>query len=154
MEAEDAQKALRLAFKHDAGGDTAAAIKWTKKSIAIYKTPAAEALLIRLEKSGASGNGASAAASASASSSSAAAGASTSAEGLRSRASAQSNGRSAADTPHAAPKRAYTRRSSRWSRASRRPAATFTRCSVWKKTVDENGIKKAYKKACASAASG
>jgi DnaJ family protein B protein 12 len=135
MEAEDAQKALRLAFKHDAGGDTAAAIKWTKKSIAIYKTPAAEALLIRLEKSGAS-----------ASSSSAAAGASTSAEGLRSRASAQSNGRSAADTPHAAPKRAYTQAQLEVVTRIKKAGGDFYKVLGVEKTVDENGIKKAYKK--------
>ena len=143
MEAEDAQKALRLAFKHDANGDTAAAIKWARKSIAIYKTPSAEALLVRLEKSGASGNAASASASASSSS---AAGASTSAEGLRSRTSAQSNGRSASETTHTAPKRAYTQAQLEVVTRIKKAGTDFYKVLGVEKTVDENGIKKAYKK--------
>lgn len=144
MEAEDAQKALRLAFKHDANGDTAAAIKWTKKSIAIFKTPSAEALLVRLEKSGASGNGASTSASASASTSSTAAG--TSAEVLRSRASAQTNGRSASETTHTAPKRAYTQAQMEVVTKVKTAGGDFYKVLGVEKTVDENGIKKAYKK--------
>lgn len=142
MEAEDAQKALRLAFKHDANGDTAAAIKWTKKSIAIFKTPSAEALLIRLEKSGASGNGAST--SASASTSSTTAGASSSAEGLRSRTSAQTNGRS--ETTHSAPKRAYTQAQMEVVTKVKKAGGDFYAVLGVEKSVDENGIKKAYKK--------
>ncbi|TKY84917.1 hypothetical protein EX895_005997 [Sporisorium graminicola] len=144
MEAEDAQKALRLAFKHDANGDTAAAIKWTKKSIAIYKTPSAEALLVRLEKSGASGSGASA--SASASTSSAAAGASSSSEGLRSRASAQPNGRSTSDATHSAPKRPYTQAQLEVVTRVKKAGGDFYKVLGVEKTVDENGIKKSYKK--------
>ncbi|SPO21672.1 related to HLJ1 - Co-chaperone for Hsp40p [Ustilago trichophora] len=140
MEAEDAQKALRLAFKHDANGDTAAAIKWTKKSIAIYKTPSAEALLVRLEKSGASGNGASA--SASASTSSAAAGASSSTEGLRTRPTA----RSASETTNTAPKRAYTQAQLEVVTRIKKAGGDFYQILGVEKTVDENGIKKAYKK--------
>ena len=141
MEAEDAQKALRLAFKHDANGDTAAAIKWAKKSIAIYKTPSAEALLVRLEKSGASGNGASASAS-----SSSAAGASSSADGLRSRTSAASNGRSASETANTAPKRAYTQAQMEVVTRIKKAGGDFYQVLGVEKTVDENGIKKAYKK--------
>lgn len=140
MEAEDAQKALRLAFKHDANGDTAAAIKWAKKSIAIYKTPSAEALLVRLEKSGASGNGASA-------SSSSAAGASSSADGLRSRTAASSNGRAtSSSTTHEAPKRAYTQAQMEVVTRIKKAGADFYQVLGVEKTVDENGIKKAYKK--------
>ncbi|GAC97044.1 hypothetical protein PHSY_004628 [Pseudozyma hubeiensis SY62] len=141
MEADDAQKALRLAFKHDANGDTASAIKWAKKSIAIFKTPSAEALLVRLEKSGASGNAASA--SASTSSASATAGASSSSEGLRSRASASTNGRS---TSEAAPKRAYTQAQMEVVTRIKKAGADFYQVLGVEKTVDENGIKKAYKK--------
>ncbi|SOV06657.1 related to HLJ1 - Co-chaperone for Hsp40p [Ustilago sp. UG-2017a] len=144
MEAEDAQKALQLAFKHYSNGDTAAAIKWAKKSVAIYKTPSAEALLVRLEKSGASGNGASTSASASSSS---AAGASSSAEGLRSRTTAsQVNGRSAAETTHSAPKRAYTSAQMEVVTRIKKAGGDFYKVLGVEKTVDENGIKKAYKK--------
>ncbi|CDR87754.1 related to HLJ1-Co-chaperone for Hsp40p [Sporisorium scitamineum] len=146
MEAEDAQKALRLAFKHDANGDTAAAIKWAKKSIAIYKTPSAEALLVRLEKSGASGSGASASASASASTSFAAPGASSSSEGLRSRTSAQTNGRSASETTHTAPKRPYTQAQMEVVTRVKKAGGDFYKVLGVEKTVDENGIKKSYKK--------
>ncbi|KAJ9477528.1 J domain-containing protein [Pseudozyma hubeiensis] len=141
MESDDAQKALRLAFKHDANGDTASAIKWAKKSIAIFKTPSAEALLVRLEKSGASGSAASA--SASTSSASATAGASSSSEGLRSRATASTNGRS---TSEAAPKRAYTQAQMEVVTRIKKAGADFYQVLGVEKTVDENGIKKAYKK--------
>lgn len=144
MEADDAQKALRLAFKHDANGDTAAAIKWAKKSIAIFKTPSAEALLVRLEKSGASGSGTSA--SASTSSKSATASASSSAEGLRSRSSAQANGRSASETAHSAPKRSYTQAQMEVVTRIKKAGGDFYQVLGVEKTVDDNGIKKAYKK--------
>ncbi|SNX82596.1 related to HLJ1 - Co-chaperone for Hsp40p [Melanopsichium pennsylvanicum] len=142
MEAEDAQKALRLAFKHDVSGDTASAIKWAKKSIAIYKTPSAEALLIRLEKSGASGGNN--AASASASSSASAAGASQFAEGLRSRTAASSS--KASETTHTVPKRAYTQAQMEVVTRIKKAGADFYQVLGVEKTVDENGIKKAYKK--------
>ncbi len=141
MEAEDAQKALRLAFKHDANGDTAAAIKWAKKSIAIYKTPSAEALLIRLEKSGASGNGASASASTSST-----AGASSSAEGLRSRTAAQPSKSTASQSNNTAPKRAYTQAQMEVVTRIKKAGGDFYGVLGVEKTVDENGIKKAYKK--------
>ncbi|PWZ03198.1 DnaJ-domain-containing protein [Testicularia cyperi] len=152
MEAEDAQKALNLALKHDANGDTAAAIKWTRKSIAIFKTPSAEALLVRLEKSGASGNAnsstsASTSTSASATGTSARSAPSSSANsgGLRARTTPAANGASAGSTTEA-PKRQYTPAQMEIVKRVRTAGADFYKVLGVEKTVDENGIKKAYKK--------
>lgn len=55
MDAEEARKALDLARKHDENGNTAAALKWARKSVAIYSTPEAMALFTRLREKGAQG---------------------------------------------------------------------------------------------------
>lgn len=55
MDAEEARKALDLARKHDANGSTESALKWARKSIAIYSTPEAVALFARLKEKGAEG---------------------------------------------------------------------------------------------------
>ncbi|EPQ29669.1 uncharacterized protein PFL1_02889 [Pseudozyma flocculosa PF-1] len=136
MESEEAQKALNLALKHDGNGDTAAAIKWAKKSIAIYSTPSAEALLIRLEKSGASGSAAS----------SSFASASTSKEGLRARSTASANGSTSASTPSSAPKREYTQAHVEVVTKVKRAGGDFYKVLGVEKTVDDGGIKKAYRK--------
>ena len=133
MESEEAQKALNLALKHDGNGDTAAAIKWAKKSIAIHATPAAQALLIRLEKSGASGS--------SSSSASASASASSSKDGLRSRASASASASSKPET-----KREYTQAQVEVVTRVKKAGGDFYKVLGVEKTVDENGIKKAYRK--------
>lgn len=53
MDAEEARKAFELARKHDSSGNTDAALKWARKSVAIYSTPEATTLVTRLEKFGA-----------------------------------------------------------------------------------------------------
>lgn len=136
MESEEAQKALQLALKHDNNGDTASAIKWAKKSIAIYKTPSAEALLIRLERSGASGSAAAA------TSSSASAGGSSA--GLRARPASTNNG--SARTVPTAPKREYTAAQMEIVKKVRSAGGDFYKVLGVEKTVEESGIKKAYKK--------
>lgn len=55
MEADDAQKALNLARKHDANGNRDAALKWARKSVSIYSTPEATTLVSRLETVGTQG---------------------------------------------------------------------------------------------------
>lgn len=52
MDAEEARKALDLARKHDANGNTESALKWARKSVAIYTTPEATTLVSRLETQG------------------------------------------------------------------------------------------------------
>ncbi|WFD20807.1 Chaperone protein dnaJ [Malassezia caprae] len=56
MDAEEARKALDLARKHDMNGNTEAALKWARKSVAIYSTPEAMALFTRLKQQGAQGS--------------------------------------------------------------------------------------------------
>ena len=51
MDAEEARKAFELARKHDSSGNTDAALKWARKSVAIYSTPEATTLVTRLELS-------------------------------------------------------------------------------------------------------
>ncbi|PWN53843.1 DnaJ-domain-containing protein [Violaceomyces palustris] len=141
MESEEAQKALSLALKHDANGDTVAAIKWAKKSISIHSTPAAQALLVRLEKNGATG------------SSTAASGAqpssSSSSEGLRSRATASasvhSNGSAKRDPPEEK-KREYTAAQVEVVKKVKKAGGDFYAVLGVEKTVEEGGIKKAYRK--------
>ncbi|PKI85315.1 Chaperone protein dnaJ [Malassezia vespertilionis] len=57
MESEEAHKALGLAQKHVSDGNTAAALKWARKSVSIHATPEATALVAKLEKQGVSSNG-------------------------------------------------------------------------------------------------
>lgn len=57
MDAEEARKALDLSRKHDMNGNTEAALKWARKSVAIYSTPEAMALFTRLKEKGAQGGG-------------------------------------------------------------------------------------------------
>ncbi|KAN0059715.1 Chaperone protein dnaJ [Thecaphora frezii] len=136
MESEEAQKALNLAIKHDGNGDTAAAIKWAKKSIAIYATPAAEALLIRLEKSGASG----------ATASTSSASASTSKENLRSRSTAATSDSQSSAEASGASKREYTQAHVEVVTRVKKAGGDFYKVLGVEKTVDDNGIKKAYRK--------
>mgnify|MGYP002719352878 FL=1 len=55
MDADEARKALDLARKHDENGNIEAALKWARKSVAIYSTPEAMALFTRLKEKGAQG---------------------------------------------------------------------------------------------------
>ncbi|WFD41557.1 Chaperone protein dnaJ [Malassezia psittaci] len=56
MEMDDALKALGLARKHDASGNKDAALKWARKSVAIYRTEEAVTLVSRLETVGTQGS--------------------------------------------------------------------------------------------------
>ena len=55
MDADEARKALDLARKHDENGNIEAALKWARKSVAIYSTPEAMALFTRLKEKGTQG---------------------------------------------------------------------------------------------------
>ena len=55
MDADEARKALDLARKHDENGNIDAALKWARKSVAIYSTPEAMALFTRLKEKGTQG---------------------------------------------------------------------------------------------------
>ena len=152
----EANKAFQLALKHDAAGNTAGAIKWATKSLSISASAQARDLLQRLQTTGASGAGAgssSAGASTSSSSASAAAGA----DGLRQRGATQ--GSSAANgkgkAPEAEPKteRAYTAEQLAVVKRIRKAGGDFYAVLGVEKTVDDNGIKKAYRKVCCSGVS-
>ncbi|CAO1615450.1 unnamed protein product [Parajaminaea phylloscopi] len=127
-------KALGLARKYDDQGDLLSAVKWCKKSIAIHSTPAAVAMLTRLETkgvNGASGSGTSASASQGKTNGSTA--------GAKERTTASSSSEKK-------PERAYTKEQAAVVTKIKSAGGDFYKVLSVEKTVDENGIKKAYRK--------
>lgn len=134
----EASKALGLARKYDDQGDLSNAVKWCKKSIAIHSTPEAAALLTRLETRGVDG----VKSSGTSTTSTSAGAANGSARGLKNRASS-------ATSPMATekkPKRAYTEEQAAVVSRIKRSGGDFYKVLSVEKTVDDNGIKKAYRK--------
>lgn len=123
----ESEKALGLARKYDEQGDLANAIKWCKKSIAISETPSARALLTRLETKGVNG------------------GASTS-SGVKS--NGDSSGGTEAKSREGKEKkeRTYTAEQVAVVKRIRSAGGDFYKVLSVEKTVDDNGIKKAYRK--------
>lgn len=130
----ESEKALNLARKYDDQGDLSSAIKWCNKSIAIESTPAAKALLSRLQTKGVNG------ASGSSSSSSSSGGAPTNGTTTTKKPSA------AAATPEKQKERAYTSEQLAVVKRIRSAGGDFYKVLSVEKTVDDNGIKKAYRK--------
>lgn len=132
----ESEKALGLARKYDEQGDLAGAIKWCNKSIAIQDSPAARALLSRLQTKGVNG------------------GASTSGSNADSTSTtAKQRPAAAAGTASASPssapekkERAYTKEQSAVVSRIRAAGGDFYKVLGVEKTVDDNGIKKAYRK--------
>lgn len=142
-EVEEAQKALSLARKYDLEGNTSSAIKWTRKSLSINSTEEARSLLKRLEAQGSSGKGAASGSGAEGSSASGTANGSAGgagAEGLRQRGSA---GGASADPKK---ERTYTAEQLAVVKRVRKAGGDFYAVLGVEKSVDENGIKKAYRK--------
>lgn len=131
----ESSKALSLARKYDDQGDLSSAIKWCKKSIAIHSTPEAAALLSRLETKGVNGASSSKASGAAAGSSS------SSSAGVKSRASA---GASTATPPK--PDRAFTKEQAAIVTKIKGAGGDFYKVLGVEKTVEDGGIKKAYRK--------
>lgn len=141
----EASKALSLARKYDDQGDLGSAVKWCKKSIGIHATPEAQALLTRLETrgvngaSGSSSSGSNGAAKASGEDSTATANGSS---GIRSR----SNAAPATSGSSAKPDRTYTKEQVAMVSKIKSAGGDFYKVLSVEKTVDDNGIKKAYRK--------
>lgn len=125
-------KALALARKYDDQGDLSNAVKWCKKSIAIHSTPEAVALLTRLETKGVNG--------ASSSKSSA------STPPSHANGAAKSRTASASAQPEKKPERAYTKEQAAVVTRIKTAGGDFYKVLSVEKTVDDNGIKKAYRK--------
>ena len=137
----ESEKALNLARKYDEQGDLSNAIKWCNKSIAIESTPAAKALLSRLQTKGVNG--------ASSSSSGSSGGVKTNGSATKERPSAAAAAAAAA-APEKQKERAYTSEQLAVVKRIRSAGGDFYKVLSVEKTVDENGIKKAYRKVCTS----
>ncbi|KDN43187.1 DnaJ-domain-containing protein [Tilletiaria anomala UBC 951] len=141
-EVEEALKALSLARKHDLSGNTEAALKWARKSCSISKTKEAAALLARLESRGASGKGPSEHASSSAATN----GSANPAARSRSATGASSAPAFTSVAPEEKKERAYTKQQLEIVQRIRKSGGDFYQVLGVEKTVDDNGIKKAYRK--------
>ncbi|PWN19386.1 DnaJ-domain-containing protein [Microstroma glucosiphilum] len=142
----ESSKALGLARKYDDQGDLANAIKWCKKSISIHSTPEASALLSRLETKGV--NGAS-----SSSTSASTPGSTSAANGGAGGAAANGGSAARARTTGSGGKekakeeaRAYTPEQAAVVAKIKAAGGDFYKVLSVEKTVEENGIKKAYRK--------
>ncbi|CAO1619506.1 unnamed protein product [Sympodiomycopsis kandeliae] len=131
----ESEKALNLARKYDESGDLSNAIKWCNKAIAIGDSPSAKALLSRLQTKGV--NGAS-------SSSSTSTGTSTS-NGSASIPKQRSTA-TASTKPEEKKARAYTTEQAAVVSRIKSAGGDFYKVLSVEKSVDENGIKKAYRK--------
>ena len=136
MESEEARKALDLARKHDLGGNTDGALKWARKSVAIYSTPEATELVARLEVHGASGK--------------ASGGTAPEASGT-STATAPATGATKRNTAPASSgasegKREYTEAQIQIVRRVKRAGGDFYSVLDIEKSADENQVKKSYRK--------
>lgn len=144
----ESSKALGLARKYDDQGDLANAIKWCKKSISIHSTPEASALLSRLETKGVNGASSSstststpASASASGANGSAGGTAANGASAARARATGSGGKEKAKEEA-----RAYTPEQAAVVAKIKAAGGDFYKVLSVEKTVEENGIKKAYRK--------
>lgn len=137
----ESSKALSLARKYDDQGDLANAVKWTKKAIAIHPTPEAQALLSRLETKGVNGGS---------STSTATSGASSGANGNAARPrTTATNGTAATSSSSGkekAQERAYTSEQAAVVTRVKKAGTDFYKVLSIEKTVDDNGVKKAYRK--------
>ncbi|KAL9934011.1 hypothetical protein V8E36_007093 [Tilletia maclaganii] len=145
---DDARKALNLARKHYEAGNLPSALKWATKSNSISPSPEAQFLIQKLSSSSASastgGVGSSSGSAASASTSGVNASSSSTANGssTRQRAPAASSSSASASTP----KREYTKEHEEIVLRVRKAGSDYYKVLSCEKTVDENGIKKAYRK--------
>ncbi|KAK0532620.1 Chaperone protein dnaJ [Tilletia horrida] len=137
---DDARKALALARKHFEGGNLPAALKWATKSNSISPSPEAQFLIQKLSTS-ASG-------SSSSSGSTATPGASSANGTARQRTNAAaSSSTSKADTAAStSSRREYTKEHEEVVLRVRKAGNDYYKVLCCEKTVDENGIKKAYRK--------
>lgn len=136
MESEEARKALDLARKHDLGGNTDGALKWARKSVAIYSTREATELVARLEVHGASGK---------------ASGESAPEASATSTATAPATGATKRNTAPASSgasegKREYTEAQIQIVRRVKRAGGDFYSVLDIEKSADENQVKKSYRK--------
>lgn len=143
---DGAAKALALALKHDAAGNTAGALKWARKAVAIGATPEAQTLVERLERDGARSGGSSGAASAS--EPGPAQGTSTAtaraASESTTRRTATGAGSSTSSAPR--PERTYTTEQIEIVQRIHKAGSDYYQCLGVEKTVTPNGVKKAYRK--------
>lgn len=140
MDADEARKALDLARKHDMNGNTEAALKWARKSVAIYSTPEAMALFTRLKEKGASGN---------ASASSPAPEKTGTAEPAPAGSTTfTSRTTHAAGTNASGQKVEYTEKQVEIVRRVRRAGGDFYAVLDIEKSADEGQVRKSYKKVC------
>lgn len=139
MDPEEARKALDLARKHDDNGNRDAALKWARKSVAIYETQDAVALVTRLEVKGASGTrgGADDASSGEPTASSSSASASATSASRRAAAATPS------DTQR---KQDYTEEQIQVVRRVKRAGGDFYSVLSIEKSATENEVKKSYRK--------
>lgn len=143
----ESSKALGLARKYDDQGDLANALKWCKKSISIHSTPEASALLSRLETKGV--NGASSSSTSTSTPGSASAANGSASGGAANGGSAAARARTAGSGGKEKAKeetRAYTPEQAAVVAKIKAAGGDFYKVLSVEKTVEENGIKKAYRK--------
>ncbi|KAE8221535.1 hypothetical protein CF319_g5122 [Tilletia indica] len=132
---DDARKALALARKHYEAGNLPTALKWATKSNAISPSPEAQFLIQKLSSSSSS----------SSSTATANGSSSTSTARQRTAAPAASSSKST-EQAHSAPKREFTKEHQEVVVRVRKAGGDYYKVLACEKTVDENGIKKAYRK--------
>ncbi|KAK0549026.1 Chaperone protein dnaJ [Tilletia horrida] len=133
---DDARKALALARKHYEAGNLPSALKWATKSNSISPSPEAQFLISKLNSTSA----------ASSSSTSASASASNAAPRQRTSASTASTSSASASASTSSPRREYTKEHEEVVVRVRKAGGDYYKVLSCDKTVDENGIKKAYRK--------
>ncbi|OZJ05543.1 hypothetical protein BZG36_01677 [Bifiguratus adelaidae] len=140
---DEAERCLLIAQKHRDSGNIAAAIKFTRKSITLYPTDSAEALLQRLLDQDAKGGGASASSSSTNARTekfSSAAGKSTSAQ------TSPSDGQNVKSREHRQMKREYTEEQVAAVKRIRACGSDYYKILGLEKTCTENEVRKAYRK--------
>lgn len=126
----ESEKALNLARKYDEQGDLTNAIKWCNKAIAIGDSPSAKALLSRLQTKGVNGGSSS----------------STWSNAGSSNGSIPKQRTSTTAKTEEKKARAYTAEQAAVVSRIKSAGGDFYKVLSVEKTVDDNGIKKAYRK--------
>ncbi|CAD6900199.1 unnamed protein product [Tilletia controversa] len=130
---DDARKALALARKHYDAGNNPTALKWATKSNSIAPSPEAQFLIQKLSSSAST-------------SASATANGATTARQRTAPAASSSSSSSAAAAAHSAPKREFTKEHQEVVLRVRKAGSDYYQVLSCDKSVDESGIKKAYRK--------